>query len=133
MWRMELCHYFSYYHWIDASVGVLLVPEGIIHPVVSGSALSLFNRYTCYWNLQFLNNESIIKTKVPPSSIGDLSRIYVGTLIYLLAKPLKLFRFPTFRFWEYLMKVIPEMCCAHWFWYLRFIVWKWKTTKKPHW
>jgi hypothetical protein len=61
---MELCHNFSYYLSIDASAGVLLVPEGIIHPVVSASALSWVNRYTCYWNLQFLNNESIIKTKV---------------------------------------------------------------------
>jgi hypothetical protein len=55
---------FYYYHWVDTSAGGLLVPEGIIRPVVSASALSWFNRYMCYWNLQFLNNESIIKTKV---------------------------------------------------------------------
>jgi hypothetical protein len=55
---------FYYYHWVDTSAGGLLVPEGIIRPVVSASALSWFNKYMCYWNLQFLNNESIIKTKV---------------------------------------------------------------------
>jgi len=27
----------NYYHWVDTSVGGLLVPEGIIHPVVSVS------------------------------------------------------------------------------------------------
>jgi hypothetical protein len=47
----------------------------------------------------------------PPPGIGDLSRFwrsYLGSLVYLLAKLFKLFGFPTFRFWAYLMKVIPE-------------------------
>jgi hypothetical protein len=34
-----------YYHWVDTSAGGLLVPEGIIRPVGSGSALTLFIRY----------------------------------------------------------------------------------------
>ena len=57
--------------------------------------------------------------------IGDLSRFwwsYLGPLVYLLTTLLILFGFPTFRFWAYLMKVIPETRCAHKIWYLRFIV-----------
>jgi hypothetical protein len=45
-------------------VDYLLVPEGIIHPVVSAKALTWFIRYIYYWNLQFLNNVIINKTKV---------------------------------------------------------------------
>jgi len=46
--------------------GGLLVPEVIIHPVVSGAALTRFIRYTCihYWDLQFLYNVIIIKAKI---------------------------------------------------------------------
>ena len=50
---------FNYYHWVDTSHDGLLVPEGIIHPVVSVSAMEWFTRYTYYWNVQFLNNEII--------------------------------------------------------------------------
>ena len=42
-----------YYHWVDTSAGGLLVPQCIIHPMES-----------YYWNLQFLDNVIIIKTKV---------------------------------------------------------------------
>jgi hypothetical protein len=55
---------FYYYHWVDTSAGELLVPEGIIRPVVSASALTWFIRYIYYWNLQFLKNVIIHKTKV---------------------------------------------------------------------
>ena len=55
---------FYYYHWADTAAGWLLAPEGIIRPVVSILALSLFIRYICHWNLQFLNNIIMIKTKV---------------------------------------------------------------------
>ena len=40
-----------------------LVPKGIIHSVVSGSAQTWFIIYFYYWNLQFLHN-AVIKTKV---------------------------------------------------------------------
>jgi hypothetical protein len=33
---------FYNYHWVDGSAGGLFVPEGIIHPVVSASALTWF-------------------------------------------------------------------------------------------
>ena len=74
-----------------------------------------FNRCMCYWNLQFLNNESIIKTKVllPQAYNSRFLRSYLGSLVYLLANFFKLFGFPTFRFWAYLMKVIPETRCVH--------------------
>jgi len=39
-----------------STAGGLLVPEGIIHPVVSASARTWFIRYIYYWNLQFSNN-----------------------------------------------------------------------------
>ena len=50
---------FYYYHWVDTSAGELLVPVGIIRPVVNASALTWFNRYVL---LKF--TVSIIKTKV---------------------------------------------------------------------
>jgi hypothetical protein len=37
--------HFYYYHWVDTSAGGLLVSEGIIHLVVSASALTWFIRY----------------------------------------------------------------------------------------
>jgi len=41
-----------------------LDPEGIIHPVVSVSAHGLLDTVIFYWNLPFINNVIIIKTKV---------------------------------------------------------------------
>jgi hypothetical protein len=41
-----------------------IVPEDIFRPVVSASALTWFIIYIYYWNLQFLNNVIINKTKV---------------------------------------------------------------------
>ena len=61
---LNLISTFYYYHWVNTTGVGLLVPEGIIRPIVIASALTWLNRYMCYWNLQFLNNESIIKTKV---------------------------------------------------------------------
>jgi hypothetical protein len=55
---------FNYYHWIDTLVGRLLVPRGIIRPVVSVSALTWLSRCICYLYLQFLYNVIIIKAKV---------------------------------------------------------------------
>jgi hypothetical protein len=45
----------SYYQWADTYTGGLLVPEGIIRPVVSVSALAWCIRYIYYCKLQFLN------------------------------------------------------------------------------
>jgi hypothetical protein len=41
----------------------VLVPEGIIRPVVSVLTLTWFITYVCYLKLQFLNNVIIIKSK----------------------------------------------------------------------
>ena len=43
-------HY--YYYWVDTTSGGLLIPDGIIYPVVSVSVLTWFIRYIYYWNLQ---------------------------------------------------------------------------------
>jgi hypothetical protein len=48
------------------SDGGLLVPEGIIRPVVSAWAQTCLSRYIYYWNLQFLNYVIINETKVLP-------------------------------------------------------------------
>ena len=56
--------WYNYYHWIDTSAGGLLIPEGIIRPVVSVSALTCLIIYIYYWNAQYLNNVIIIKFKV---------------------------------------------------------------------
>ena len=55
---------FNHYHWFDTSASGLLVPEGMIRPEVSASALTWFVRYIYYGNLQFLNNVIINKTEV---------------------------------------------------------------------
>ena len=52
------------YDWVNTSAGGVLIPKGIIRPVVNASALTWFSRYIYYWNLQFLNNVIINKTKV---------------------------------------------------------------------
>jgi hypothetical protein len=54
-----------YYPWVDTSASELLVPDGIIRPVVSVSALAWFIRHMYYSNLQPLRNVIINKTKVP--------------------------------------------------------------------
>ena len=56
-----------------------------------------FIRYICDWNLQFLNNV-----------IGDHSQFWLSCLSL---NAFNLFGFPLFRFWAYLLKVIPE---THW-------------------
>jgi hypothetical protein len=62
---MVMTEYLSfYYHWVDIAASGQLVPEGIIGPVVSASALAWFIRYIFYRNLQFLNHVIIIKIKV---------------------------------------------------------------------
>jgi hypothetical protein len=48
------------YHWVDTSVGGLLVSESVIRPVVSAWAMTWFNVYIYCWNLQFLNNVTTI-------------------------------------------------------------------------
>ena len=52
---------FYYYNWVDTSTGGLLAPEGVIRPVIR--IVTLFIRYIYNWNLQFINNEIINKTK----------------------------------------------------------------------
>jgi hypothetical protein len=39
---------FYYYHWVDTTAGGLLVPDGIIRPVVSASAQTWFIKYIYY-------------------------------------------------------------------------------------
>jgi hypothetical protein len=60
--RMYL-YTFYYRHWAITSAGGQLFPYGIIHPVVSASALACiwFIGYIYYGNLQFLNNVIINK------------------------------------------------------------------------
>ena len=67
------------YDWVNTSAGGVFVPHGIIRPVDSASALTLLIRYIYYWNLQFLNNIIIYKTKVL------LPQAYVTLADYYLA------------------------------------------------
>jgi len=62
---LSICLHFYYYHWVGTSAGRLLVPNGIIRPVVSASTLTWFIRYIFITEMiKFLNNVFIIKTKV---------------------------------------------------------------------
>jgi hypothetical protein len=58
----------------------------------------------------FLNNVFIIQTKVPLPQVS-VTLADIGYPVYPLwfycSKNLILFDFPMFRFWAYLMKVIP--------------------------
>jgi hypothetical protein len=78
-------------------------------------ALTWFIRYIYDWNLQFLNNVIILKLRFSPSDIGDLSRFWLSCLgpLFYCSQIFKLFGFPNFRSWAYLMKVILETCHAH--------------------
>ena len=51
----------------------------------------------------------ILALSLPPSGVGGHSQFWwscLGQLVYLLPTLSKLFGFPTFRLWAYLMKVI---------------------------
>ena len=62
--RVFILDFSLIHHWVDTSAVGLLVPEGIIRPVVNASALTWFIRYILYKNLQFRNHVIFIKTKV---------------------------------------------------------------------
>ena len=56
-----------YCNWVDISAGELLVPEGIICPVVSASVLTWFIIYTYYSNMtSFIDcvNKAVIKSPI---------------------------------------------------------------------
>ena len=48
-----------------------------------------------------------------PDPVSLWSVLFVKAEIFFLPKLLKLFGFPTFRIWAYLMKGIPETRSAH--------------------
>ena len=62
--------------------------------------------------LQFLNNVFINRTKILFSQAYVTLAEFgypVLVLLFYCSQNFKLFSFPIFRFWSYLMKVIPEM------------------------
>ena len=54
---------FYYYHWVDTTAGGLLVPEGIIRPVVSASALTTISKIHFDTNLQLINFEILLNLR----------------------------------------------------------------------
>ena len=75
------------YHLVDTSAGGLLVPNGVILPLVSASTLTCFIGYTYVWNLKFLDNVSISRES---SSMSQLLfkfklQIYTGNKRLLFA------------------------------------------------
>jgi hypothetical protein len=73
----NVCLHFYFYHWVDTSAGGLLVPDCIIRPVVSVSALIYIIRVAICWNLQFLNNVFRTKNKILLSVIAIKNVQYV--------------------------------------------------------
>ena len=115
-----MCTKFDIYifitHWFDTSASVLLLPKGIIHAVASASALTWFIRYIYYRNIQYLNNVIINKTKILHHQAEvTLAAFGYPVLVrwFHCSQNFKLFGFPIFRFWAYLMQVIPETRRAH--------------------
>ena len=53
---------FYYYHWVDTFAGGLLVPDGIIHPVVGVSALTWLIKYmeTYSWIHMIINTTNVL-------------------------------------------------------------------------
>ena len=86
---------FYYYHWVDTSVGGLLVPEGIIHPVVSVLALTWFIRYLCFYYYHWVDtsaggllvSEGIIHTLVSilTLSVQKVIPLYFISMFLLLS------------------------------------------------
>ena len=67
---------FYYYHWVDTTAGGLLVPEGIIRPVVSASALTTISKIHSITNLQLINFKILWKLRFQlPQCKVDLSWI----------------------------------------------------------
>ena len=66
-----------------------------------------------FWFVITCTGTCIIKTKVLLSGIGDLWLSCLDPLVLLLPNTIKIFGFVIFRYWVYLMKVIPEMCRGH--------------------
>jgi len=62
---------FYYYHLVDTSASGLLVPEGIIHPVVCALTLTLFVQDILMFEIYSSCIMYFIKTKVKPSGIGN--------------------------------------------------------------
>ena len=64
----------------------IINPRGVpsTHPVVSASTLTWFIRYIYYWNLQFLKNEIIIKTKVLLPTPGNISWFWLSYWVTLV-------------------------------------------------
>jgi hypothetical protein len=70
----------------------------------------MFIRYIYYWNLQFLYSVIIDKTKAPlPRAYMTLAEFGypVYAISFYWSQNFKLFGFPNFRYWVYLMKVVP--------------------------
>ena len=80
----KISTFFYYYHAVDTSAAGLLVGEGIIRPVYSVAAVTCFIRYIQIWNLQFVNNVCIIKTKI---SFHQTFRLFQNFLNYLAFQP----------------------------------------------
>jgi len=109
---------FYCYHWVDTSAGRLLVPEGIIHPVVSTSAPTCFissnlsSKFTIPKSCNYYANQG------SPSSICELIRFWLsclGPFVFCLASKdfLKVFGLQIYRFWTYMVNLITEMRRAH--------------------
>ena len=76
---------------------------------------TIWSFYMChFFSTAFISPECII---CPVVSV--LSRLWISCLdplILLLPKFLKLFGFPIFQLWMYLLKVIPEIWYLHFYW-----------------
>ena len=54
---------FYYYHWVDTTAGGLLVPEGIIRPVVGASVLTTISKIHFVTNSLLINFEILLKLR----------------------------------------------------------------------
>jgi hypothetical protein len=110
--------------------GVLLLPEGIIHPVISG-------RYFCLWTIitprryhplshqwsilllvdyYYSHKVSSTQSSVVNTSACGLLLLPEGIIHPVISASeltLKLFGFPIFWLWTYLTNVILKMCRVH--------------------
>ena len=72
--------HFYYYHWVDTSGGGLLVPEGIVRPVVSVSVLTWFIRYLCLYYYHWVDTSAgglLVPEGIICPLVSDSSLIFV--------------------------------------------------------
>ena len=108
----QMIYDFSFTRWFMTSHSPF-ISWNFSYDILFKNVLTTCNKGGLIISHQFLNNIIIINKNISyhPSGIGDLSRflaILCSSLVSLLPNTFKLFGFPIFRFWTYLMRLFQR-------------------------